>query len=312
MARAPLRTAATVIAAALLLAACSSAPKARLENDTVKNEAAQYAAAGNRYFTRGDYADARKFFELSLRDNLSIYNEPGMARSYNSLGKVALAVGDLDGAEADFENAFGLASRLGDSELLAETEGNLGELKLARGDPGAALVAFRAALAKLTDPQSLVAARLYHNIGAAYKELGTYPSALESLNHALSLHIALKAVGEQASDYYMIASVYSKEGDLKQAVDYASRALAADQKMENAPGIGSDLLALGLIAEKAGDLQTAYRRYYSSFQVYESIGMVANVKELLAKLVTVAGELGRADDAARYRKALSSLEGQTK
>jgi len=302
---------ATVVAllVALLMAGCSSAPKPKLEINSVKNEAAQYTTAGNAYFDQGNYSEARKFFELALQDNLSIYNEPGMVGSYNSLGKVYLAVGDLDGAEVDFRNAQDVAKRLNNLELLIETESNLGELQLARGQRSEALATFKGALAKAADPQSLIAARLDHNIGAAYKELGDYASALEFLERSLALHLALKAAGEQASDYYMIASVYSKENDFKQATDYATLALASDQKMENKPGIASDLLALGLIAERSGDLKTAYTRYFASFQVYKSIGLVANVKELLGRLARIASDLGRPNEAASYRQALKSLEG---
>ena len=302
---------ATVVAllVALLMAGCSSAPKPKLEINSVKNEAAQYTTAGNANFDQGNYSEARKFFELALQDNLSIYNEPGMVGSYNSLGKVYLAVGDLDGAEVDFRNAQDVAKRLNNLELLIETESNLGELQLARGQRSEALATFKGALAKAADPQSLIAARLDHNIGAAYKELGDYASALEFLERSLALHLALKAAGEQASDYYMIASVYSKENDFKQATDYATLALASDQKMENKPGIASDLLALGLIAERSGDLKTAYTRYFASFQVYKSIGLVANVKELLGRLARIASDLGRPNEAASYRQALKSLEG---
>ncbi len=306
----PSRAAAAAFLTALLLAGCSSAPKPKTEINSVKNEAAQYTSAGNGYFDQGNYSQAEKFFALALQDNLSIYYEPGMVRSYNSLGKVYLAVGDLGAAEAEFRNAYDVAKRLNDLELLIETESNLGELQLARGQPSEALATFKDALAKTADPQSSTAARLYHNIGAAYKELGDYASALESLKRALDLHLALKAAGEQASDYYMIASVYSKENDFKQATDFAALALASDQKMENKPGIASDLLALGLIAERSGDLATAYNRYYASFQVYKSIGLVAEVKELLGRLARVAFDLGRPEEAASYRKALKSLGGE--
>ena len=300
---------AAALLAALLLVGCSSAPKPKQEINSVKNEAAQYTTAGNAYFDQGNYSEAQKFFDLALQDNLSIYNEPGMAGSYNSLGKVYLTVGDLDAAEADFRNAFDVATRLNDLELLIETESNFGELQLARGRYSEALATFKDAVAKAANPQSLLAARLSHNIGAAYKELGDYASALEFLKKALDLHLALAAAGEQASDYYMIASVHSKQGDFKQATDYANLALSSDQKMENKPGIASDLFALGLIAERSGDLKTAYTRYVASFEVYKSIGLVANVKELLGKLAQVAADLGRLNEAASYRQALKGLGG---
>lgn len=297
------------IAALVLLAGCSSAPKPREQVDSVKNQAAQYAAAGNAFFGQGNYPQAQKFFDLALQTNLSVYNLSGIATSYNSLGKVYLAVGDLAAAETDFQNALGVARQIHDAGLTGQTESNLGEVDLARGSYHKALETFNRALARTEDPNSPLAARLDHNIGAAYKGLGDFPSALAFLHKAAEAHLALKDEVELSSDYYMIASVYSKERDYRKATESAEKALAGDEKMENSPGIAADLLALGIIAEKAGNPSTAYSRYYASFQVYKSIGLLPEVKELLGRLVRVARRLGLTEDAASYERALKSLSG---
>ena len=260
MAARPARPAHRGAAAAVLLAAaglaallagssCSSAPRM---SDTVvvaRNRAAEATASGNSYFRQGRYDLALRFFTQALELNTSVDNLEGIVQSGNSIGRVSMALGDLDGAEQLFGRA---KEQSGDNRgLAALCEGNLGEVAMRRGDYGKALAIFDSLLAGqagksgvLTDERR---AMLLHNRGTALKNLGESARALEDLSKSLSLNLAAKRIEEAAADYYALSSLDAKEGRLESAKLNAEQALSLDKKVENSLGIAKDLYALGVI-----------------------------------------------------------------
>jgi len=304
------RTAAFTVAAllaALLLAACSSAPKQPDRATDVKNRAADAALSGNTYYRQGRYELALQFFTQALNENLSVDNEAGVVQSYNSIGRVYLAVGMNDEAEAAFVKANAIAVRMG-GEPLFVTSNNLGELSLRRGDARGALAIFERVLeGSLKDVPRDQLALLYHNMGSACKATGDYPRALEWLGKALEINLGERLYEEAAADYYMIASVLSKQGDYASAAKNAELALENDKRMENALGVTKDLAALGLIAARAGDHATAYGYFERSYLAATALGSAADIRSSLEGLIASGEALGKTSEVAAYRAALASL-----
>ena len=138
----------------------------------MKNRAAEAAQFGNSYYRQGRYDLALQFFTQALNENLSVDNEPGVVQSYNSIGRVYLAVGMVDEAETAFLKAQAIAVRLG-GESLFVTSNNLGELYLRRGDAAGALETFERVLGgSLAGMPPDQVGLLYHNLGSAYKATG--------------------------------------------------------------------------------------------------------------------------------------------
>jgi tetratricopeptide (TPR) repeat protein len=110
-----------LLAAAVLVAACSSAPRQPKEVVEQKNRAADYTDYGNRAFTQGDNRGALTFFQQALAINLSVDNETGVVQSLSSIGKVHAALGELDQAQEVFTRASRLATTLGNPPLQVQT-----------------------------------------------------------------------------------------------------------------------------------------------------------------------------------------------
>ncbi|MCX7028673.1 MAG: tetratricopeptide repeat protein [Spirochaetes bacterium] len=298
---------ALLLAAALALAACSSAPKQTDTATDVKNHAAESALSGNTYYRQGRYELALQFFTQALNENLSVDNEEGVVQSYNSIGRVYLAVGMNDEAESAFAKASSIAVRLGGAPLFV-TSNNLGELYLRRGDARGAVEIFERVLGgSLKDVQQDQVGLLYHNLGSAYKATGDYARAMEWLRKALAVDLDQKLFEEAAADYYMIASVHSKQGDYKSAAENAQLALDNDKRTENALGVIKDLLALGLIASRAGDPAAAYRYFERSHLAATALGSTADIRSALEGLISSGEALGKTAEVAAYRKALADL-----
>ena len=299
-----------VLAAVLLLAACSSAPKKADEATDVKNRAAEAAQFGNSYYRQGRYDLALQFFTQALNENLSVDNEPGVVQSYNSIGRVYLAVGMIGEAESAFLRAAAIAVRLG-GEPQFVTSNNLGELYLRQGDAATALATFERVLGgPLAGMPPAQVGLLYHNLGCASKATGDLVKAMEWLKKALAVNLDEKLYEEAAADYYMIASVHSKQGALEEAAKNAELALTLDKQIESSPGIAKDLYALGLIANKRRDAAAAYDYFQRSYLVFTTLGMRSDIKKALTELVAAADALGRTTDAAGFRATLADLEKQ--
>lgn len=298
---------ALLLAAAIALGACSTAPKQADTATDVKNRAAEAALSGNAYYRQGRYELALQFFTQALDENLSVDNEAGVVQSYNSIGRVYLAVGMHDEAESSFVKAEAIAVRLG-GEPLFVTSNNLGELALRRGDARVAVQIFERVLGgSLKDVTREQLGLLYHNLGSGYKATGDLDRAMEWLRKALAVDLGEKLYEEAAADYYMIASVHSKRGDYASAAENALLALEYDKRTENAFGVTKDLLAIGLIASRAGDHETAYGYFERSRLAATALGSTADIRSALQGLIASGEALGRTDEVAAYRKALADL-----
>ncbi len=306
--------------ACLLAVSCSSAPK-KTETVTVsKNRAAEATDIGNAYFRQGRYDLALRFFTQALDSNTSVDNEEGIIQSSNSIGKVYMTMGAIDAAEEIFTSALSRA-KSGSAELFFLTSNNLGELYLQKGEPAKALATFEQVLAlpsgatsgassgaRASGLSDLQRAVLYHNMGAAHKNLGDLAKAREDLEKSLAINLAKKLTEETAADYYMLASLDSKQGDLEGAMKNAELALAMDKKIENSVGIAMDLYALGIISSKRKDMAAAYDYFQRSYLVSTTLSMRSDMRKSLVELIAAAEALGRTADAENYRRALAELE----
>jgi tetratricopeptide (TPR) repeat protein len=297
----------TALAAALLLASCSTAPERPEQASDVKNRAAAAAKSGNEYYREGRYDLALQFHAQALKENQSVDNEPGVVGSYNSIGRIYLAVGMIDEAETQFLLAWESAERLG-GESLFVTSINLGELQLRRADAAGALETFeRVAGGPLAGMPPDQVGLLYHNLGSAYKATGDLERALEWLQKALAVNVGAKLYEEAASDCYMIASVYSKQGDYAAAARNAELALEYDKRVENPLGVVKDLLALGRIAEKVEDHASAWDYFRRAHLAATAQGSRADTRAALEGLISSGEALGKTAEVAGHRKALAAL-----
>jgi tetratricopeptide (TPR) repeat protein len=313
------------------LIACSSAPKQPAEVTDKQNKAAEFAQSGNSYYTQGMYERALEFFKLALAYNGAVYNEPGIAQSYNSIGKVYLAQGYPDTAAAYYQKARAMVADLNEPFILAQSINNLGELALSKSDYTGALKQFEEAFTLIKQAESTTPgdrksagglaayqaevvctkAVILHNLGACYKQFKETEKAFTYLQQALTINLARKKYEEVAANYYMLASLYSEQGDYEKSKAHILQALAYDIKVENSLGIAKDYLALGLIynkLEQTAEAYTYFKRslfvYRSLADIYPSLVLEVEVKNLYAHLLKATEKLGKKEEAEELRQTL--------
>jgi tetratricopeptide (TPR) repeat protein len=300
----------------LLLAGCSTAPEEIDEIIEKKTKAAEYAEFGNDYYEEGLYEKSLQFFELALAYNGSVDNREAIGITYNSIGKVFMAQGQMDNAEYYYNKAYSIALELNSMILLAQCSNNLGELYYIEEDYDKALELFLEAL-KYAEDESVPdtdMAIIYHNLGSAYKRKNDYNTSLEYFMKALEINVTVKKFKEAASNNYMIASIYSEQEDYDNAVIYIEEALLNDKKVENSLGIAKDYIAMGLIYKKQEKYEEAYavfKRtlfiYLSLKTLYPDITIAYETKSILNHLISVAEILGLDEEAQSYRR---NIEGE--
>ncbi len=291
--------------------ACSSAPKAPDGRWEVRNRAAAFVESGNRYHDEGRYDQALRFYQLALRDQVSVYDREGMTRTYLAIGTAALAMGDEAAAETAFREARSLAKETAAPALLSRSADSLGRLALARGAYPEALEFFREALAddgSGTVPEEDRAVIL-HNTGVALRELERYDEAFASLSEALALNEAARRHGEIASNRYAIAQIRSRQGRYREAVSELMTALEKDRLVENGVGVAKDILALGLVSRYAGERAEAYDWFRKALLIHRALGMEREIPAILRHLSETAAELGRSEEAAAYAEAAQRTGG---
>ncbi|MDA3947674.1 MAG: tetratricopeptide repeat protein [Spirochaeta sp.] len=295
------RTAALLLAlAAVVVSGCSSSPDQPDAEMARKNQAARYTEFGNGYFQAADFEMALNFFELALQENIAVDNLPGIAKSYNSIGRVYAATENYASAEDHYRMAMEFAELADDPETVTHTLINQGELHLRRGETAEALTLFERARDRSADEDEPADPVLYHNLGTLYARNDEFDAAVDHLETARTLNEEVDDWSELASNHFMLASIASRRGNYDAARDHAIRALDYDKRAENSPGIAGDLNALGAISERQERFEEAYQYYLRSLRIYLSLNRATESVSVLDRLVVVADQLGKRDDAERF------------
>jgi tetratricopeptide (TPR) repeat protein len=304
-------------AAAALLTACSSAPKAPDAVILRRNEAVRLVALGAKAVREGSPAEAVPFYAEAYRLSTTVADDDNRLAALDGLaslyartpaladgadesattpaakaapaGEASPEVSPWGTAPAGSEACMALAREIADVSGRADLAAfvSLGEAEAAlrsgneAGNRKAAELALGAAgaLDKRPDDKS----RALRVLGEARKNLGDPTGALSALSEAAALDQKAKRFAEYAAARYLAASVHSKLGDYPAARTALLEALEADRRAENPAGIGSDFRALGIVEEKAGDRKLAARYYARARDVFAAARFSSDAEDAEAR-----------------------------
>jgi tetratricopeptide (TPR) repeat protein len=266
------------------LSGCSSLPRNALQESANSRRTASLHELGSKHLQAGNTAKACVFFERALALHASVDDQPGVARALASLGRCRLATGQLNQAEADFQNALLSVRGLHFPELKGQAMAGLGEVALHRQDPLTARTWFEEGLAlPLADPGQERAV-LLHDLGAAMLALDDPAAAQTHFDQALAMNTRLRNPLGIATNCYSLAILQEKRGDLSEAAKLARRALSNDKKAENPPGIAQDLSLLATLSLAQGKSEAGVDYYRRSQLVWRTMGRSDKAEEIAHKL----------------------------
>jgi CHAT domain-containing protein len=176
-------------------------------------------------------------------------------------GVVDVDNGNLDDAEAAFQQSLGLARHDGDKYLESKALSNLGVVALRREHFDQALQWLQSS----TDLARNIHARLLlernlGNIGWAYHEMGDYERALASYQQAGDEAEKLNVTWDQVTWLAAAGQDTWNLGDLKQAIQLHERALVLAESIHDASDTAAIQVNLAYLAFESGNLDTA-RKY---------------------------------------------------
>ena len=266
---------------------CSSMPRNAAKKTEQSGRAQNFLDQGHKYYRTGMYPRALASLKKALALNASVDNESAVAQTLSSMGRVHLAMDDLDKAQACFQQAHKAALGLHQPELLALAKGGLGAVQLHRQQPQKAQTWFLEALELPLDNTGSTRATLLHDLGSASRKLGQDTVAESYFQQALTMHKPLRDFKGMAADCYSLALLYEAQGHLEQALQNARRALSHDKKAQIPPNIAQDLTLLGRLSFARGEMDEAgdyYRRAKLAWQALGRQDQIELVNQSLQKI----------------------------
>ena len=207
-------------------------------------------------------------------------------------GKLRDALGDLDGAIAEYRRALELHHRLGQRALEAETANNLGLALQIRGHYDESASLFDRALALQQtgdDPHEL--AKTLLNRGHLHRELRETGRAQDRLSDALAQSRHVKDSDLEAQALTALGLLALDTGQPKRALHPLQEALRL--RPPGTRGRAVTLTSLGVALRQLGRLDDARQAYLEALPIYQHLG---DVREETRSL----GNLGRLDAATGH------------
>ena len=270
---------------ALLLSACSSAPKNPGEVHDMRRRSESQLEQGNQQAGRGSFDAALVFLNEALRLAVATDDSSLRIRAGLSRGNVLFSLGRGDEAAADWNHALNEAVQTGNRELeaLCRLHSARGRL-LTTGSSAAQSVRdeVHRELAFIRSDQ-LSIAFAWTLAALAEKELGNFAAAEAASRRSLGIHERERNFEFAAYDWFLIASFRSLSGDFNSARQALEAAITFDRRVENSWGLANDWRALGDVERRAGSHDAARRAYLRSAEIFRAIGMDEAAEEALAR-----------------------------
>ena len=290
-----------ILGAALLLTACSSAPKRSMQVSTIYSTAYEMIESANACILSGDYDKAGFFLSAAENQAMSIDNYDLLTDASLARCSLSLSVNppDIETAERYVGFAQGFVKNCVDpkkqqalvalNEVRIETaKGNLDEN---------ANVNISALLNKLEENKKDVKGDPYYEAqftlaqGDAYKLKKDYVQADKSYTAAAKEFTDNRYLSEIGISWYKAAQARSLAGNKDDAIKAMEQAIFYDRAAENSLALGTDYYAVGLILAKGsptpGEKECAVEAFTHSAEIFTAI----DADELAKRSRTAAEEV---------------------
>jgi len=206
----------------------------------------------------GDLDEARRLNLVSLKISQELGDKKGVSRSLHQLGMLAQHMGDLEEAKQLYQESLKISQELGDKNGVSRSLGQLGNLAYDRSDLDEAK-------------------RLYQEGLKIFQDLGDKDGVSSSLHQ----------LGNLAYD----------RGDLDEARRFYQDSLKISQGLGDRSGVSISLFQLGMLAKDTGDLAEARRLYQDSLRISQDLGEMSGIAHSLAQLSLLEEREGNFDKA---------------
>lgn len=256
----------------------------------------------------GQMRALRSFADQYVAEARSSADTTGVLRALNLAGIAAFELGEIDVAEARWDELLGLADGSGDQDMMARAANNLGAVANLRGHSNQAVIFYRSALPlyqRLGQRRGL--AQTYHNLGVSQRDLQRYDEATSTFASATQVAEEIPYPPVIAMTLISRAELEVQRSDFAVAEELASRGLTLARELEDPISEGEALRVRGLARGLGGEVREANREMELALDLARQTGN----KLLEAETLRDLGELssGAAEvDNARLADALRCFE----
>ena len=162
------------------------------------------------------------------------------------------------------------------------------------------LTAYHKSIPFITSKNTYFLAKVYNNIGLAYKNTAKYDSAIAYYFKSLYLQKEEKS----AKPLYNIGIIYRIMGNYEEAIIYHNKSLTLCKAYKDSSGIANIINGLGIIYSNKGDYQKALSYFYQYLQLLHPTNL-KKIKVANGNIGTTYESLNKLDSAYLFtNKAL--------
>ena len=290
-----------ILGAALLLTACSSAPKRSMQVSTIYSTAYEMIESANACILSGDYDKAGFFLSAAENQAMSIDNYDLLTDASLARCSLSLSVNppDIETAERYVGFAQGFVKNcVNPKKQQALVALNEVRIETAKGNLDEnANVNTGALLNKLEENKKDVKGDPYYEAqftlaqGDVYKLKKDYVQADKSYSTAAKEFTDNRYLSEIGISWYKAAQARSLAGNKDDALKAMEQAIFYDRAAENSLALGTDYYAVGLILAKGSPTPGEKERAVEAFNHSAEIFTAIDADEIAKRSRTAAAEV---------------------
>jgi tetratricopeptide (TPR) repeat protein len=253
---------------------------------------------GNIRYHLGEYYEAHRLYQESLRIFQDLGDKSGVSRSLHLLGWLAQITGDLDEARRLYQESLKISQDLGDKNGVSASLHQLGILAQYMGDLDEARRLYQESLKISQDLGDM------KGVSRSLGQLGILAQAKGDLDEARRLYQESLKISQDLGDkkgatlsLHQLGNLAYFTGDLVEARRLYKECLKISQELGDKNGVSLSLHQLGILAQATGDLAEARRLYQKSLNIYQDLRDKSHIALSRAQLSLLEEKEGHFDKA---------------
>ena len=259
-------------------------------------------------FQLGEYTEAKRLYQESLKISQDLGDKRSVSRSLHQLGTLAHATGNLDEAKKLYQQSLKIKNDLGDKNGVSTSLHQLGTLAYATGDLDEARKLYQQSMKidqELGDKSGV--SKSLHQQGMLAQAMGDLAKARKLYQQSLKIKNDLGDKNGVSTSLHQLGTLAYATGDLDEARRLNLESMKISQDLGNKSGISMSLHQLGMLAQAEGNLDEARMLYQESLKISQDLGDkrgLAVTSAQLAYLEENEGNLNRALELIRLAESI--------